>query len=80
MKPIRQSGVSVTLKQKYASNIQSSSIILGHLSKRNNDLWLIQCMGKKTLQYCKVISLQIIKINEKEKKIVIYGYQKAYTQ
>ena len=36
--------------------------------------------GKKTLQYCKVISLQIIKINEKEKKIVIYGYQKAYTQ
>ena len=28
---------------------------------------LCQCMAK-TLQYCKVISLQLIKINEKKKK------------
>ena len=27
-----------------------------------------QCIAKKTLQYCEVISLQLIKINEEEKK------------
>ena len=30
-----------------------------------------QCMAK-TIQYCKVISLQLIKINEKKKKTVLH--------
>ena len=31
--------------------------------------WLIYNVWQKPLQYCKVISLQLIKINEKKKKV-----------
>ena len=37
--------------------------------------WLIHVnVWQKPLQYCKVISLQLIKINEKKKKSKIYIY------
>ena len=34
----------------------------------------------KPLQYCKVISLQLIKINEKKKKTKAYGYEITYSK
>ena len=38
--------------------------------------WFISMYGKKTLHYCKIISLQLIKINEKkDKKKELESYQ-----
>ena len=49
---------------KNATNIKD-----GGQNKRNKHLWLIHVnVWRKPLQYCKVISLQLIKINEKKNK------------
>ena len=44
--------------------------------------WLIHVnVWQKTLQYCKVIDLQLIKINEKkEKKTIPTNYEKSVTK
>ena len=46
-------------------------------SIKKEDPWLIHVnVWRKPLQYCKVISLQLIKINEKKKKVAAFEKKK----
>ena len=41
---------------------------------------LIHVYGKKPLQYCKVISFQLIKVNKKKKKKTLTPWKESYDQ